>query len=265
MTSRLALQYGQPLTIDLDYCDAPLPFWWPDHVPDLDDVTAIPILHKVAPSFRFLSELTSLSILLGRAYSLSSSRMHLAKSQDLMFYNLQNDIEAWKSQIPAVWNYSPLLEIPAMENLLQLFLVATEYTFLKPFFPQNVSGLPAHINFRPAHGSIDRLVERAINSLFWLSSEEGTFYLDVWSMTAYPACEWSLCGSVRIVDESVVLCMMVVATDIVQRTDVIIASASLAGLEAIRSWSEVEGPGGKWVNREQLLEAVKLLKIAEVL
>ncbi|WWD00931.1 hypothetical protein V866_007869 [Kwoniella sp. B9012] len=243
----LALQYGQPLTIDLDYCDAPLPFWWPDHVPDLDDVTAIPVLHKVAPSFRFLTELTYLSILLGRAYSLSSSKFLLAKSQDLMFYNLQNDMEAWKAQIPAVWNYSPLLEIPAMQNLLQLFLVAVEYTFLRPFLPRNVSGLPAHINFRPTHGSIDRLVERAVNSLFWLASEEGAFYLDVWSMTVYPA----------------FLCMVVVTSGLVQRTDVIIASALLAGSEAISSWSEVEGPGGKWASRQQVLQAIRLIQPAE--
>nr|XP_019043146.1 hypothetical protein I302_07717 [Kwoniella bestiolae CBS 10118]OCF22076.1 hypothetical protein I302_07717 [Kwoniella bestiolae CBS 10118] len=239
--------YGQPLTIDLDYCDAPLPFWWPDHVPDLDDVTAIPVLHKVAPSFRFLTELTSLSIILGRAYSLSTSIVLLARSQDLMFYNLQNDMEAWKAQIPVVWNYSPLLEVPAMHHLLQLFLVAVEYTFLRPFSPRNISGLPAHITFRPTHGSIDRLVERAINSLFWLASEEGAFYLDVWSMTVYPA----------------FLCMVVVTSGLVQRTDVIIASALLAGSEAISSWSEVEGPGGKWASRQQVLQAIRLLQPAE--
>nr|XP_019007474.1 uncharacterized protein I206_07732 [Kwoniella pini CBS 10737]OCF46255.1 hypothetical protein I206_07732 [Kwoniella pini CBS 10737] len=239
----LALQYGQPLTIDLDDCDAQLPFWWPDHVPDMEDISALPIVHKVVPSFRFLSELTSLSILLGRAYSLTSSTLRLAKSQDLGFYSLQNDMDVWKVHLPNTWQYSPVLEIPAMEHLMQLFLVALEYTFLKPFFPANIPWLPAHIAFRPTVGSIERLVERAIRSLSWLSSEEGAFYLDVCQMTVYPA----------------FLCMVIIATDVTHKSDLALASALLTGQEVFTCWSEVEGPSGKWGSRQQILGAINLL------
>ncbi|ORY35063.1 hypothetical protein BCR39DRAFT_563621 [Naematelia encephala] len=179
----LALQRGEALTVDLDDCDAPLPFPYPDHCSLGTDRE---------PCFRFHQEVTKLSILLGRIYRLSCSPRGLDRADDLALYKFQADLDAWLAQIPSQWPYvnaSPThvegIDVPEAASIMNLLIVAVEFTFLRGFsWP--ASRLPAHITFRPAPQRWPTLVDRALTAVAWLLTPQGAFYLDIWDMMIYP-------------------------------------------------------------------------------
>lgn len=64
LIARLAIRSGYGTSIDLEDYDAPVPRWYADGIRDGDHVNRP---EAVFPCFRFMSELTSMSILLGQA------------------------------------------------------------------------------------------------------------------------------------------------------------------------------------------------------
>jgi len=51
------------------------------------------------------------------------------------------------------------------------------------------SPIPGHVSYRPPKDRWQSLRHRTEQAIYWLSTSDGAFYLDVWSICIYPACE----------------------------------------------------------------------------
>ncbi|WWC87422.1 uncharacterized protein L201_002311 [Kwoniella dendrophila CBS 6074] len=158
-----AVRTGRPFAIDLADCDAPLPRHYADGIRDGDLTSKT---QAIFPCFRFLTEFTSLSILLGRAHLLIGGPSGLQAADDLSLSMLQVDIDNWLAQLPQSWPYSIKLLLRQAPALMNLFIVVLEFTFQRSFF---------------------NLCQRAEQAVYWLNSPDGAYYLDVWSITVYAA------------------------------------------------------------------------------
>ncbi|WWD18843.1 hypothetical protein CI109_103298 [Kwoniella shandongensis] len=174
----LGLSQGQIMSINLEDCDAPLPFVYPDHFPDE--------AHSEGPAcFSFFHELTKLSILLGRILRLTSTPSGLDRADDLGFYRLQRDLDSWEKGLPTTWAYSSKLDMPQGDPVFALLSVATEFTFLRSFM-WPTRPIPTHISFRPDTSRWTNLILKAQQVIDWLATPLGAFHLDIWSITIYP-------------------------------------------------------------------------------
>ncbi|KAK8864133.1 hypothetical protein IAR55_001379 [Kwoniella newhampshirensis] len=174
----LALRLGQVMSINLDDCDTPLPFTYPDHYADEEH-------SEGPPCFGFFHELTKLSILLGRILRLTSTPSGLDRADDLNFYRLQRDVDSWYRELPTTWAYSTRIEMPQADPMFNLLSVATEFTFLRAFmWPSRP--IPNHISFRPDSSRWPDLVRKSQQAIDWLVTSMGQFYLDIWAITIYP-------------------------------------------------------------------------------
>nr|XP_018260629.1 uncharacterized protein I303_07555 [Kwoniella dejecticola CBS 10117]OBR82787.1 hypothetical protein I303_07555 [Kwoniella dejecticola CBS 10117] len=174
----ISLRLGQACMIDLDMCDTPGPQAYPDHVKDFSS-------GRWSPSFRFLGELTQMSVLLGRVYKLTSSPYGLFKADDSSLLIAQTEIDMWVAQLPKAWPYSPTLQTYDAAELINVFCVALEFTLIRPFqWP--VGAIPHHIIYRPAPQRWSVLVSRARQATAWAETASGMFCLDVWSNVTYP-------------------------------------------------------------------------------
>nr|XP_019044460.1 hypothetical protein I302_06371 [Kwoniella bestiolae CBS 10118]OCF23390.1 hypothetical protein I302_06371 [Kwoniella bestiolae CBS 10118] len=178
-----ALRMGRTFAIDLADCDAPLPRHYADGIRDGDLTSKT---QAIFPCFRFLTEFTSLSILLGRAHRLVGSPSGLQAADDLNLLMLQVDIDNWLAQLPQSWPYSIKLVLRQAPLLMNLFIVVLEFTFQRNFlWPSTPT--PSQISFRPSRDRWVSLCQRAEQAVYWLNSPDGAYYLDVWSITVYAA------------------------------------------------------------------------------
>lgn len=209
---RLSVRTGRGFAIDLADCDAPLPRNYADGIREGDATTRS---DSIFPCFRFLAEYTQLSILLGRARELrypeeslmstdrfSGSLSGMQAADDLSVLLLQMHIDTWLANLPTVWQYSVNLVLDQAPHLMNLFVVALEvsrpdptcdaaltsqFTFQRCFL-WPTAPLPPLLTYRPSKERWLDLRQRAEQAVYWLNSSEGSFYLDVWSNTVYPAC-----------------------------------------------------------------------------
>ncbi|WWC93569.1 hypothetical protein V866_000404 [Kwoniella sp. B9012] len=178
-----AIRTGRTFAIDLAECDAPLPRHYADGIRDGDLTSKT---EPIFPCFRFLTEFTSLSILLGRAHRLIDSPTGLQAADDLSLLMLQVDIDNWLAQLPQSWPYSIKLVLRQAPLLMNLFIVVLEFTFQRSFLWPSTS-VPSQISFRPSRDRWISLCQRAEQAVYWLNSPDGAYYLDVWSITVYAA------------------------------------------------------------------------------
>ncbi|KAL7421070.1 hypothetical protein Q5752_003954 [Cryptotrichosporon argae] len=176
VSPEVALRHGQVPAIDLDMSDGPLPQDYPDHA-------LPPINGRWSPSFRFLSELTKLSALIGRVYRLLCSPAGLGRADDALLLVLQADIDEWAAGLPDEWPYSPTIQLPG-SDLMNTFRVTLDFTLLRPFL-WPIAPIPTHIAYRPTPQRWTDLVTRARQATAWIETPTGQFYLDVWSNVVY--------------------------------------------------------------------------------
>lgn len=140
---RQALRMGRTFAIDLTECDAPLPRNYADGIRE-GDAHASSNSASVFPCFRFLTEFTQMSILLGRAREFCSDResvgvhsadhvdkyagslLGLQSADDLSLLLLQMNIDSWTASLPTTWQYSVNLVLDNAPQLMNLFIVALE-------------------------------------------------------------------------------------------------------------------------------------------
>ncbi|WVQ73493.1 hypothetical protein IAR50_003065 [Cryptococcus sp. DSM 104548] len=174
-----ALRLGQVQAINLDDCDCPLPFRWPDHYRDQAEAEA-----GGPACFATLYHLTKLSIILGDILRITSSPQGLARTTDQAILQSLADLDAWSEKLPTSWAVSNQTKLPQANAFFNLMYCAVEFTLLRPFlFP--IRSIPAHITYRP-DSRLENLIHRSEAALDWLSTAEGEFYLDVWGITVYP-------------------------------------------------------------------------------
>lgn len=123
----------------------------------------------------------------------------MQSTDDLSLLILQGDIDTWIAQLPHSWPYSINLVLRQAPSLMNLFIVGLEvsnlllllanaqFTFQRTLL-WPASPLPSHITFKPSRERWLLLCQRAEQAIYWMSSPDGAFYLDIWSMTIYPAC-----------------------------------------------------------------------------
>ncbi|WVQ84261.1 hypothetical protein IAT38_006413 [Cryptococcus sp. DSM 104549] len=173
-----ALRAGQPQMINLDDCDAPEAFPYPDHFTDEADA-------KGPPVFAPIVQLCRLSKLLGRILRLTSSPSGLERTTDVSIIEWQRDVDDWTRALPSTWAASENLPVPQMADIFNGFLISVEFSFLHVFlFPTRP--IPPHITFRPDLERWLDLIVRSERVIEWMETAEGQFYLDVWAMMAYP-------------------------------------------------------------------------------
>ncbi|OCF35093.1 hypothetical protein I316_03133 [Kwoniella heveanensis BCC8398] len=163
-----ALRMGRPFAIDLADCDAPLPRYYADGIRDGELTSKT---EPVFPCFRFLNELTRLSILLGRAYKLVGSPSGLQTADDLNFLMLQVDIDTWEHQLPTTWPYSIKLVLRQAPLLMNLCIVVLEFTFQRSFL-WPTTPIPAQLTFRPSRDRWVSLCQRAEQAVYWLNTPD---------------------------------------------------------------------------------------------
>ncbi|TYJ58425.1 hypothetical protein B9479_000971 [Cryptococcus floricola] len=173
-----ALRFGQVQNINLEDCDCPLPFQWPDHYHDE--------AHAEGPAcFAPLYHLTKLSIILGQVLRITSSPQGLARTTDCAILQSLTDLDTWSKDLPTSWAVSERTRLPQAGDFFNLMYCAVEFTLLRPFlFPTRP--IPAHITYRPSSLLLLNLIDRSETALDWLSTAEGELYLDVWGITVYP-------------------------------------------------------------------------------
>ncbi|ODO00094.1 hypothetical protein I350_06719 [Cryptococcus amylolentus CBS 6273] len=173
-----ALRFGQVQNINLEDCDCPLPFQWPDHYHDE--------AHAEGPAcFAPLYHLTKLSIILGQVLRITSSPQGLARTTDRAILQSLTDLDTWTKDLPTSWAVSERTRLPQAGDFFNLMYCAVEFTLLRPFlFPTRP--IPAHITYRPSSLLLLNLIDRSETALDWLSTAEGDLYLDVWGITVYP-------------------------------------------------------------------------------
>lgn len=174
----LALRLGQVQTIDLEDCDTPLPFLYPDHFADESEAEGV-------ACFSTIHHLSKLSVLLGRVVRLTSTPFHLERTTDHNLGCWQRDMDTWVEELPQHFAVSTKLKLPQANDLFNLLAVAVEFTFLRAFMLPSPP-IPAHITFRPDHARWSNLILRAEMAMDWMTTPIGLFYLDTWAITVYP-------------------------------------------------------------------------------
>ncbi|WVQ84259.1 hypothetical protein IAT38_006411 [Cryptococcus sp. DSM 104549] len=236
----MALRSGQAQTINLEDCDAPGAFGYPDHFVDED--------HAEGPRcFAPIVELGKLSALLGRILRLTKSPFALDRATDTSFMEWQRDMDVWVQHLPSSWNVSAKLPIQQANSIFNILTVAVEFQYLQPFmFPTRP--VPPHITFRPDPERWIDLLIRSEHAIEWMELSEGQFYLDVWSMMAYP----------------LAVCVLAQLHEYRKTNDMRPLSYLERGERIFQIWGKIgaEGPAGDRSYRKRVADMVSLLRVS---
>ncbi|EGN95510.1 hypothetical protein SERLA73DRAFT_186554 [Serpula lacrymans var. lacrymans S7.3] len=164
-----SLTYGHPYMIDVQDCDARLPSSGDPH--DL-----------------YMDELVRLSVILGRVLKTIYSPSGLMFTTDEMLYNLLNDIEAWKANLPENLQFRGP-DTPRNAGLLHLLYSCVSMIFWRVFMRISYT-CPAHLKFGLTVENWSTLVQLTGDSIEWLDTHERMY--DVWLLVAYAATSCSL-------------------------------------------------------------------------
>jgi hypothetical protein len=88
-----------------------------------------------------------------------------------------------------------------------IVVLTTQFTFQRCFL-WPTSPVPSHVTYRPSRDRWQSLKQRAEQAVYWLNTADGAFYLDVWSICIYPACQ-SQSIAVRNTAEDLVCCVII--------------------------------------------------------
>ena len=86
-------------------------------------------------------------------------------------------------------------------------MLTTQFTFQRCFL-WPTSPVPSHVTYRPSRDRWQSLRQRSEQAVYWLNTADGAFYLDVWSICIYPACQSRLI-IVRNTADKIVCCVII--------------------------------------------------------
>ncbi|KAF8660606.1 hypothetical protein AX16_001585 [Volvariella volvacea WC 439] len=164
-----SLTYGHPYMIDVQDCDARLP-----SSGDINDL--------------YMDELVRLSVILGRVLKTIYSPSGLTLVNDETLYQLLDDIEAWKANLPQHLQFRGP-ETPQGPGLLHLFYACVCMMFWRVFMRISYS-CPTHLKFGLTVEKWTGLVELTSQAIDWLDAHEKMY--DVWLLVAYAATSCAL-------------------------------------------------------------------------
>ncbi|RSH95816.1 hypothetical protein EHS25_000909 [Saitozyma podzolica] len=169
-----ALSFGQPMTINLYDCDARGPSIFPDACADG--------LSETEKPFELHAEITKLSILLGRVLRYAYSPLGLDMVTNSTLYQLQEDFEQWRSDLPPTLHFSPEQPDPRA-GLLGLLSACVEFVFLRAFLRPK-KPIPTRISYRPSVDAWQHVVKRSEHAIRWIAAG-GSFFMDTWFIVMY--------------------------------------------------------------------------------